>query len=160
MSQTSQIVPAALSGTGRSAGQSPGLSTNAKIAISIVVPLVIIAAVIAFFLLRLHRVRTAKLPRNSDNHLPEDGYGDKPELEASRVMARVTQKPELEANEREVRNIPFTDTTATELPAIVPDRNASACLGQQPLDNTERRTPGSGAAADNTMPAHELEVKD
>jgi hypothetical protein len=116
------------------------------------VPFIIIAAVIAIFLLWLHRCRTAKLPRNSDNNLPEDGHGDKPELEGSRGMARVIQKPELEANQREVRNIPFTDTTATELPAIPPDQNTSVCLGQQPLDNTERRTPGSDAAVDNMMP--------
>ena len=120
-------------------------------------PLTIIAAVITLFLLRLHRWRTARLPQNPDNNLPEDSRGDKPELEGNRGM--VTQKPELEANEREVRNIPRADTTTTELPAIPPDQNTSVCLGQQHLGNTERRTPGSDAAADNTMPARELEAR-
>jgi hypothetical protein len=120
------------------------------------VPLTIIAAVITLFLLRLHRWRTARLPRNPENNLPEDSLGDKPELEGNRGMA--AQKPELEANEREVRNIPRADTTTTELPAIPPDQNTSACLGQQHLGNTQRRTPGSDAAADNTTPAHELEA--
>jgi hypothetical protein len=147
---------AALSGTDRSAEHSTGLSTNAKIAIGIVVPLTIIAVVIAFFLLWLRRRRAAKLPQSPENVLPEDDLGDKPELEGSRGM--VTQKPELEANEREVRNIPLADTTVTVLPAIPADQNTSVYLGQQYPDNIERRTPGSDAAADNTMPAHELEA--
>lgn len=157
VASTTQSRPAALSGTDRSAEHSTGLSTNAKIAIGVVVPLTVIAAVIAFFL-RLHRRRTAKLPRNTDNNFPEGGHGDKPELEGSRGMARVTQKPELEANGGEARNIPPADTTTTKPPTIPPDQNTRVCLGQQHLDNTERRTPGSDAAADNTMPAHELEA--
>jgi hypothetical protein len=54
VASTTQSRLAALSGTDFSATDSTGLSTNAKIAIGIVVPLTIIAAVIAFFLLWLH----------------------------------------------------------------------------------------------------------
>jgi|SRR6266536_6014013 len=86
----------------------------------------------AVFLLWLQRWRTARLPRNLDNNLPEDGYGDKPELEGSRGIARVTKKPELEANKIETRNISLAGTTATKLPAIPPDQNTSIYLGDKP----------------------------
>lgn len=130
VSSTTQNLPATLSGTDGSAGDSTGLSTNDKIAIGITVPLGIIAAAIAFSLLWLRRRRTAKQPRNPDNNnlLPEEGYADKPELEASRGIARaVTQKPELEAttNTIETRDIlpPAGTTTTTELPP--PNQNTS-----------------------------------
>ena len=93
------------------------LSTGAKIAVGIVTPLIVIAAVLAFFLLRLHRQRTTGLLANSANNLPKNFPKDKAELPGSLFVARVTEKPELDATLGEAKNIPPANSTPGELPA-------------------------------------------
>ncbi|KAJ5667319.1 hypothetical protein N7507_003183 [Penicillium longicatenatum] len=121
------IIPSSTDSTSSDNSGSGGLSTGAKIAIGVCVPVaIIIAAVIAFILWHQRRKRAKETDASSEiaqqNPLEPDPYHGKPELDGGVAFMRKSQdKLEMDSGEQGIWKAPdraeLPETTPVELPA-------------------------------------------
>ncbi|PCH02407.1 Hypothetical protein PENO1_038170 [Penicillium occitanis (nom. inval.)] len=95
-------IPPEITSTQPSGGGTPSLSTGAKAAIGVCIPVaVIVISALLFFWRRRRRRANEELPRSNDGQVHGE-FTFKPELEGSPVTTRPSQKPELDARDNEV----------------------------------------------------------
>lgn len=103
-----------------SGGGTPSLSTGAKAAIGVCIPVaIIVVLVLLFFWWQRRRRANAELPRSNGGQVHGE-FTLKPELEGSPVTTRPSQKPELDARDNEIGR--GSTLAPIELPNV-PERN-------------------------------------
>lgn len=94
--------PPEITSTQPSGGGTPSLSTGAKTAIGVCIPVIVIVILaLLFFWRRRRRRANAELPRSNGGQVHGE-FTFKPELEGSPVTIRPSQKPELDARDNEI----------------------------------------------------------